>query len=121
MPVLQTGSKFVTTTTALSTTSDTDCYVVPKNFASHVEHLLIGNNDSSNRNYTLKLYDKDTNTTHTIFSSHSVTGKGSESIFTIDKPLYIHAEDKIIVAAGTIDTLTVTVVAEEFYDPHRTS
>lgn len=119
MPVLNSGSKFVTTTTSLTTTSDTDCYVVPKNFSSHIEHLMIGNNDSSNRNYTLKLYDKDNNTTTTIFSSHAVVGKGSESIFTIDRPLYIHEEDKIIVQATTADTLTVTVVAEEFYEPHR--
>jgi pantothenate kinase type III len=37
----------------------------------------------------------------------------------MDQPLYIHAEDKVIVDAGTADTLTVVVVAEEFYDPAR--
>jgi hypothetical protein len=31
--------------------------------------------------------------------------------------LYIHAGDKIIVAANTADTLHVGVVAEEFFDP----
>ena len=119
MPVLNSGSKFVTKATALSTTNDTDCYVVPTNFSSHIEHVLITNSDSSNRNYTLKFYEADTTTTHTLFSSHAVTGKGSESIFTVDKPLYCHAGDKIIVAAGTVDTLTVVVAAEEFYEPHR--
>jgi hypothetical protein len=48
-----------------------------------------------------------------------VTGKGNESIFTVDKPLYIHEGDKIIVAADTANTLTVVVAAEEFYEPHR--
>ena len=119
MPVLKDGSKFVTHATALTTTSDTDVYVVPTNFSSHVEHLLIGNNDSSNRDYTLKYYEADAATTHTLFSEHAVTGKGSESIFTVDKPLYIHEGDKIIVAAGTADTLTVVVAAEEFYEPAR--
>ena len=119
MPVLASGSKFVTHATALTTTSDTDCYVVPANFSSHVEHLLITNSDSSNRNYTLKFYEADTATTHTLFSSHAVTGNGSESIFTVDKPLYIHAGDKLIVAAGTINTLTVVVAAEEFYEGAR--
>jgi hypothetical protein len=119
MPVLSGGSKFVTHATALSTTSDTDCYVVPLNFSSHVEHLIITNSDASNRNYTLKFYEADTTTTHTLFSSHAVTGKGSESIFTIDKPLYIHEGDKLIVAAGTVDTLTVVVAAEEFYEGAR--
>ena len=117
MPVLSGGSKFVTHATALTTISDTDVYVVPKNFSSHVEHLLITNSDSSNRNYTIKYYEKDANTTYTLFSGHAVTGKGSESVFTVDKPLYIHAEDKIIVAAGTANTLTVVVAAEEFFDP----
>ena len=119
MPILNTGSKFVTHATSLTTTSDTDCYVVPSNFSSHVEHLMITNSDSSNRNYTLKYHEADTATTHTLFSGHAVAGKGSESVFTIDKPLYIHSGDKIIVAAGTANTLTVVVAAEEFYDPNR--
>ncbi len=120
MPVLSGGSKFVTHATALTTTSDTDVYIVPKNFSSHVEHLLITNSDASNRNYTIKYYEKSANTTYTLFSAHAVTGKGSESVFTVDKPLYLHAEDKIIVAAGTINTLTVVVAAEEFFDPAHT-
>lgn len=119
MPVLNNGSKFVTHATALTTTSDTDCYVVPANFSSHVEHMMVGNNNSSNKDYTLKFYEADTATTHTLFDTHAVTGKGSESVFTVDKPLYLHAGDKIIVAAGTANTLTVVVAAEEFYEPHR--
>ena len=118
MPILNGGSKFVTHATALTTTSDTDCYVVPNNFSSHVEHLMIGNNNSSNKNYTLKYYEATTTTTHTLFTTHAVTGKGSESVFTIDKPLYLHAGDKLIVAAETADTLTVVVAAEEFFDPN---
>lgn len=117
MPVLSSGSKFVTHATALTTTSDTDCYVVPNNFSSHVEHLMIGNNSSSNKEYTLKYYEAATTTTHILFTTHAVTGKGSESVFTVDKPLYIHAGDKIIVAAADVNTLTVVVVAEEFFDP----
>lgn len=119
MPVLASGSKFVTHATSLTTTSDTDCYVVPSNFSSHVEHLMIGNNNSSNKDYTLKYYEADTTTTHTLFSSHPVTGKGSESVFTVDKPLYLHEGDKIIISAETANTLTVVVAAEEFFDPNR--
>lgn len=119
MPILSGGSKYVTHATSLTTTSDTDCYVVPANFSSHVEHLMIGNNNSSNKDYTLKYYEADTATTHTLFSGHAVTGKGSESVFTVDKPLYIHEGDKIIIAADTANTLTVVVAAEEFYDPNR--
>jgi hypothetical protein len=80
---------------------------------------MITNSDSSNRNYTLKFYQADSATTYTLFSSHAVAGKGSESVFTIDKPLYIHQGDKLIVAADTVDTLTVVVAAEEFFDPTR--
>ena len=119
MPVLASGSKFVTHATALTGTTDTDCYVVPANFSSHVEHLLITNSDSSNRNYTLKYYEADTTTTHTLFSSHAVSGKSSESVFTVEKPLFLHAGDKIIIAAGTANELTAVVAAEEFYEPNR--
>ena len=119
MPVLASGSKFVTHATSLTTTSDTDCYVVPSNFSSHVENLMITNDNSGNISYTLKYYEADTTTTHTLFSAHNVAGKSAEYIFTVDKPLYIHAGDKIIVAAGTANELTVVVAAEEFYDPNR--
>jgi len=119
MPVLNNGSKFVTHATSLSTTNDTDCYVVPTNFSSHIEHVLITNSDSGSRSYTLKFYEADTATTHTLYSSHSVDGKGAESIFTVDRPLYCHAGDKIIVAADNANALTVVVAAEEFYEPHR--
>ena len=119
MPVLNNGSKFVTHATALTGTSDTDCYVVPNHFSSHLEHLMITNSDSSNRNYTIKYYEKAADTTFTLFTAHAVAGKGAESVFTVDKPLFLHAEYKIIVAAGTADTLTVIVAAEEFFDPNR--
>ena len=119
MTVLTNGSKFVTTASALANTSDTDCYVVPPNFSSHVEHVMISNNDSSNRNYTLKYRDAGAGTTHTLQTAHAVTAKSSVSVFTVDKPLYINAGDKIIVAAATADTLTVVVTAEEFYEPNR--
>lgn len=119
MPVLASGSKFVTHATALTTTNDTDCYVVPANFSSHIEHVMIGNNHSSNKDYTLKFYEADTATTHTLFNGHAVSGKESESIFTVDKPLYCHAGDKIIIAAADANTLTVIVAAEEFYEGAR--
>ena len=119
MPIPSSGSKFVTHATALTTTNDTDCYVVPANFSSHVEHLMIGNNNSSNKDYTLKYYQSSDTTTHTLFTAHPVTGKSSESIFTVNKPLFLHSGDKIIVAADTADTLTVIVAAEEHYDPNH--
>ena len=119
MPVINGGSKFVTHATALTTTSDTDVYVVPTNFSSHVEHLMIANDSSGNINYTLKYYEADTTTTHTLFSSHAVSGTSSESVFTVEKPLFLHAGDKIIIAAGTANQLTAVVAAEEFYEPNR--
>jgi uncharacterized membrane protein len=119
MPRTQDGSKFVTQTTDLTTTSDTDVYVVPKNFSSHVYNLMISNTNSSNEDYTLKIYEKLTNTTHTLFTSHPVTGKDFENVFTNTTPLFLHAEDKIIIAADSANQLTALVAAEEFYDPSR--
>lgn len=118
MPVINSGSKFVTHATALTTTSDTDCYVVPSNFSSHVENLMITNDNAGNIAYTLKYYEADTTTTHTLFSAHNVAGKSAEYIFTVDKPLFLHAGDKIIIAAATANELTA-VAAEEFFEPHR--
>ena len=118
MPVLG-PSNFHTHSVSLTTTSDTDCYVVPNNFSSHVEHFFISNNNSGGISYTLKFYHKDDNTTHTLLSSHSVDGKSMESIFTIDKPFYMHEGDKLIVAAATANALVVSVSAEEFFDPNR--
>jgi len=118
MPIVG-NSKFFTESVALTTTSDTDVYVVPANFSSHVEHLFVSNNDSSTRNYTLKFYHADDTTTHVLLDNHALGGKAFESVFTVDKPIYLHAGDKLIVAAGTSNTLTVTVSAEEFYDPNR--
>jgi hypothetical protein len=118
MPVVG-NSKFFTESVALTTTSDTDIYVVPANFSSHVEHFFISNNNSSNIDYTLKFYHADDATTHTLMTNHAVAGKGMESVFTVDKPLYLHAGDKLIVAAGTANELVVTVSVEEFFDPNR--
>ena len=118
MPV--TGpSKFFTEAVPLTTTSDTDIYVVPANFSSHVQHFFISNNNSSNINYTLKFYHADDSTTHTLLDTHAVSGKGMESVFTVDKPFFLHAGDKLIVAAGTANELVATISVEEFYDPNR--
>jgi len=118
MPV--TGpSKFFTESVSLTTTSDTDIYVVPNNFSSHIEHFFVSNNSSGSVDYTLKFYHKDDNTTHTILDNHSVDGKSFESVFTVDKPLFLHAGDKLIVAAGSANKLVVTTSTEEFYDPNR--
>ena len=119
MPRTEDGSKFVTQTTDLTTTSDTDVYVVPKNFSSHVYNLMISNNNTSNQNYTLKIYEKLTNSTHTLFTSHPVNGKNFENVFTNTLPLFLHAEDKIIIAAASANELVALVAAEEFYDPSR--
>ena len=118
MPVVG-NSKFFTDSMSLTTISDTVVYTVPSNFSSHVEHLFVSNNDTAARNFTVKWYHADDATTHTILLNHALAGSTYESVFTIDKPLYLHAGDRLIVAAGTADTLTVTVSAEEYFDPHR--
>ena len=118
MPVLSAGSKFVTRVVDLDTTSDTDVYVVPNNFSSHVENLFITNSASGNSTYDLKYYEKSVNITHTLFAGHAVASKAIEYLFTVDKPLYLHAGDKLIVSAATADELHVGVAAEEHYDPN---
>ena len=119
MPKLIDGSKFFTAVTALSSPSDTAWYVVPKNFSARISNLLIINNNSNSRNFTVKYYEKTANTTHTLLSSHALAATSSVSIFTNDNPLFVHAEDKVIVIAGTADTLVVAVVAEEFFNPNK--
>ena len=118
MPVLASGSKFVTNITNLTTTNDTDCYVVPANFSTHVEHFMISNKHSGAVTITLKFFEASTSTTHTLYSAHSLATISSQSIFTADKPLYIHAGDKLIVAAGTANKLVVVAAVQEFFDPN---
>ena len=118
MPVTQ-NSKYFTEATSLTTTSDTDVYVVPANFSAHVEHFFVSNNSSGGVDYTLKFYHADDATTHTILDTHSVDGKSFESVFTVDKPMFLHAGDKLIVAAGSANKLVATVSVEEHYDPNR--
>jgi hypothetical protein len=120
MPIVDRASKYYTESVSLTTTADTDVYTVPANFSSHVEHFFISNNDSSNIDYTLKFYHSDDDTTHTILDNHAVAGKGMESVFTVDKPLYLHTGDKLIVAAGTANELVATISVEEFFDPNKT-
>ena len=120
MPRMNDGSKFITHVEDLTTTNDTDVYVVPNNFSSHVENLFVTNSASGSSTYTLKYYEKAVNTTHTLFTSHSVAGKSIEYLFTVDKPLYLHAGDKIIVAASTANELHVGIAAEEHFDPAHT-
>lgn len=113
------NSKFFTESVSLTTTNDTDIYVVPANFSSHIEHFFISNNSSGSVDYTLKFYHADDNTTHTILDNHAVDGKTFESVFTVDKPMFLHAGDKLIVAADSANKLVATVSAEEFFDPNR--
>ena len=120
MPIVDRASKYYTESVSLTTTADTDVYTVHANFSSHVEHFFISNNNSSNVSYTLKFYHSDDDTTHTILDTHAVAGKGMESVFTVDKPLYLHTGDKLIVAAGTANELVATVSVEEFFDPNKT-
>lgn len=117
MPRTNDGSKFITHVIDLTTTNDTDVYVVPNNFSSHIENLFITNSASGSTSYDLKYYEKAVNVTHTLFSAHTVAGKGIEYVFTVDKPLYLHAGDKLIVAAGTANAIHVGVAAEEHFDP----
>lgn len=118
MPIVD-NSKFFTESKSLTTTGDTIVYTVPSNFSSHVEHLFVSNNDTASRTFTVKWYHADDATTHIILLNHALAGSTYDSVFTIDKPLYLHAGDRLIVAAGTANTLTVTVSAEEYFDPHR--
>ena len=119
MPKTESGSKFVTHTADLTTTSDTDVYLVPKNFSSHVENFMVSNSAAGNVTFTLKYYEKIENTTHTLLTSKTVSSNDYVNIFSNTHPLFLHAEDKLIVAASSGNDLHVTIAAEEFFDPVR--
>ena len=106
-------SKLTTDITAVGT-SDTDCYVVPKNFKCIIRNLMIANNDSSARTFTFKVFDKVANTTTTVLTSYSVAAKTSTSIFTLDKPLFLQSEDKIILSASTGSVVMAVITSDEF-------
>ena len=116
MPLLDQGSKFNTSLTAVGT-SDTDCYEVPANHSAVVKNLMLTNSSSSGRPYTIKIYQKTPNTTTTITSENLIATKVEQYIFTADKPLFLSAEDKITIATNATDRIVATVCAEEFFDP----
>ena len=68
---------------------------------------------------SLFLFHADDNTEYTLLTTHNISGGSYESIFTVDRPLYLHAGDIIKCTAGTADKLVVTTSAEEFYDSAR--
>lgn len=108
-------SKLTTDITAVGT-SDTDCYVVPRNFKSIIKNLMIANNDTSARTFTLKVFDKLANTTTTVLTNHSVDTKTNTSVFTLDKPLFLQSEDKIILSASVGSVVIALITSEEFLD-----
>tara|TARA_R100000234_G_scaffold36633_1_gene21728 strand:+ start:251 stop:607 length:357 start_codon:yes stop_codon:yes gene_type:complete len=118
MPLLNQGSKFNISLTAVGT-SDTDCYEVPANYSAVVKNLMLTNSSSSTRPYTIKIYQKTPNTTTTITSDHVIASRVEHYIFTADKPLFLSAEDKITIATNATDRIVATVCVEEFYDPAR--
>jgi len=119
MPQLQSGSKFRTEVVALGSTDKTNVYTVPANFSSHLENLFVSNNHTGNVTLSLHLFHADDNTEYTLMTTYNVSGGSYESIFTVDKPLYLHAGDIIKCTAGTADKLVVTTSCEEFFDAAR--
>ena len=119
MPVLATGSKFRTEIVSLSTTNKTTVYTVPANFSSHLENLFVSNNHTGIVTLSLHLFHADDNTEYDLLTSHNIAGGSYESIFTVERPLYLHAGDIIKCTAGTASKLVVTTACEEFYDPNR--
>jgi hypothetical protein len=119
MPVLGVGSKFRTEVVVLSTTNKTTIYTVPSNFSSHLENLFVSNNHTGNVTLSLHLFHADDNTEYDLLTTHAISGGSYESIFTVDRPLYLHAGDIIKCTADTASKLVVTTSCEEFYDPNR--
>jgi len=119
MPVLSNGSKFRTEVVSLTTLSKTNVYTVPANFSAHLENFFVSNNHTGNVALSLHFFHADDNTEYDLLSSHIIAGGAYESIFTVDRPLYLHAGDIIKCTADTASKLVITVACEEFYDPNR--
>ena len=119
MPIIDKGSKFNTVITAVGT-GDTDCYVVPANHTTIVKNLMLTNENASARTFTIKIFQKSpTPATTPIIVSHSLATITSTNIFTTTVPLFLAAEDKIIISASHASSITSTISVEEFYDPSR--
>ena len=69
-----------------------------------------------------RMFERDKNQPSIIMWSmgnEAGDGKNFENVFTDTAPLFLHAEDKIIIAAANANELVALVAAEEFYDPAR--
>ena len=118
MPVLATGSKFRTEVVALGNTNKTTVYTVPANFSSHLENLFVSNNHTGNVTLSLFLFHAIDNTEYTLLTAHNITGGSYESVFTVDRPLYLQSGDIIKCTADTANKLVITTACEEFFDPN---
>jgi len=116
MPIIDQGSKFNTVITAVGT-GDTDCYVVPANHTTVVRNLMVTNANSSGRTFTIKIFQKSPNTTETIVENKAIVK--SSNVFTTTSPLFLAAEDKIIISASVAGDIMSIISVEEFYDPSR--
>jgi len=119
MPILSSGSKFRTEVVSLGTTNKTTVYTVPTNFSSHLENLFVSNNHTGNVTLSLHFFHADDNTEYDLLTAHNIAGGSYESIFTVERPLYLHSGDIIKCTADTASKIVVTTSCEEFFDPNR--
>ena len=119
MPILSSGSKFRTEVVSLGTTNKTTVYTVPTNFSSHLENLFVSNNNTGNVTLSLHFFHADDNTEYDLLTAHNIAGGSYESIFTVERPLYLHSGDIIKCTADTASKIVVTTSCEEFFDPNR--
>ena len=49
-------------------------------------------------------------------TSHSLTTITALSVFTLDKPLFLQSEDKIIIAASNASSIVSVIAVEEFFN-----
>ena len=88
-------------TADLSAAANTTVYTVPANFSSHLENFFVSNNHTGNVTLSLFLFHANDNTEYTLLTAHNITGGSYESVFTVDRPLYLQAGDIIKCTAGT--------------------
>ena len=105
---------------ALSSTSLTTVYTCPTNFTSLVKLLLVSSGSGGSKQVSVQLFDNSASSYNTLVTGLRMESSSITNILDGDQ-LALHSGDQLVAfaGAGATSNFTLTLSAEEFFDPLR--
>ena len=125
MPIAKNSSKkFVTETVNVTSTDGTanatSLYTCPTNFTSLVKLLLVSSGSGGSKQVSVQLFDNSASAYNTLVTGLRMESSSITNILDGDQ-LALHSGDQLVAfaGAGATSNFTLTLSAEEFFDPLR--